>query len=118
MVRRLTREAVRLDGTRAEPYRALGAVLFEEKKQDEARARQQQTITESELSITVQGNQGKAEYQRSLQQALRAPSGRGFRVRNKLHGTFIQVTKDRQLDDQTAALLAEEQPARKERVTT
>src|SRR5262249_60588901 len=33
------------------------------------RRRQQQQLTESELSITVQGNQGKAEYQRALQQA-------------------------------------------------
>ncbi|HEX8550740.1 MAG TPA: SPFH domain-containing protein [Abditibacteriaceae bacterium] len=40
-----------------------------ELREAEARARQQQSITESELSITVQTNQGKAEYQRSLQQA-------------------------------------------------
>src|SRR5262249_23224972 len=33
------------------------------------RRRQQQQLTESELSITIQGNQGKAEYQRALQQA-------------------------------------------------
>ncbi|NTW01189.1 MAG: flotillin family protein, partial [Oscillochloris sp.] len=35
----------------------------------ESRARQQTMLTESELSITVQSNQGKAEYQRALQQA-------------------------------------------------
>jgi uncharacterized membrane protein YqiK len=40
-----------------------------ELREAEAAARQQQTITESELSITVQSNQGKAEYQRSVQQA-------------------------------------------------
>jgi uncharacterized membrane protein YqiK len=45
------------------------AVKERELREAEARARQQQTITESELSITVQGNQGKAEYQRSVQQA-------------------------------------------------
>jgi uncharacterized membrane protein YqiK len=45
------------------------AVKERELREAEARARQQQTITESELSITVQSNQGKAEYQRSVQQA-------------------------------------------------
>ena len=35
----------------------------------QARAQQQRSITESELSITVQSNQGKAEYQRAVQQA-------------------------------------------------
>ena len=35
----------------------------------QARAQQQRNITESELSITVQSNQGKAEYQRAVQQA-------------------------------------------------
>ena len=38
-------------------------------REAEARAQQQRLITESELSITVQSNQGKAEYQRALQQA-------------------------------------------------
>jgi uncharacterized membrane protein YqiK len=38
-------------------------------REAEARAEQQRNITESELSITVQTNQGKAEYQRALQQA-------------------------------------------------
>ncbi len=45
------------------------AVKERELREAEARARQQQNLTESELSITVQGNQGKAEYQRSVQQA-------------------------------------------------
>ncbi len=40
-----------------------------ELREAEARAEQQRNITESELSITVQTNQGKAEYQRALQQA-------------------------------------------------
>jgi uncharacterized membrane protein YqiK len=45
------------------------AVKERELREAEARARQQTSITESELSITVQANNGKAEYQRSLQQA-------------------------------------------------
>jgi uncharacterized membrane protein YqiK len=45
------------------------AVKERELREAEARARQQQMLTESELSITVQSNQGKAEYQRALQQA-------------------------------------------------
>ena len=45
------------------------AVKERELREAEARARQQQHLTESELSITVQSNQGKAEYQRAVQQA-------------------------------------------------
>ncbi len=45
------------------------AVKERELREAEARARQQQMLTESELSITVQSNQGKAEYQRALQQS-------------------------------------------------
>ena len=40
-----------------------------ELREAQARAEQQRSITESELSITVQSNQGKAEYQRALQQS-------------------------------------------------
>jgi uncharacterized membrane protein YqiK len=40
-----------------------------ELREAEARARTQQALTESELSITIQSNQGKADYQRSVQQA-------------------------------------------------
>ena len=40
-----------------------------ELREAQARAEQQRNITESELSITVQSNQGKAEYQRAVQQA-------------------------------------------------
>jgi uncharacterized membrane protein YqiK len=45
------------------------AVKERELREAEARARQQRTITESELGITVQMNVGKADYQRSLQLA-------------------------------------------------
>ncbi len=45
------------------------AVKERELREAEARAKQQTAITESELSISVQSNTGKAEYQRSLQQA-------------------------------------------------
>lgn len=45
------------------------SVKERELREAEARAKQQTAITESELSITVQSNTGKAEYQRSLQQA-------------------------------------------------
>ncbi|HKQ50558.1 MAG TPA: SPFH domain-containing protein [Phycisphaerae bacterium] len=45
------------------------AVKERELREAEARAKQQQNLTESEVSITVQSNQGKADYQRSLQQA-------------------------------------------------
>ncbi|MDX2118081.1 MAG: SPFH domain-containing protein [Planctomycetota bacterium] len=40
-----------------------------ELRQAEALAHQQTKLTESELAITIQTNQGKAEYQRALQQA-------------------------------------------------
>jgi len=40
-----------------------------ELREAQARAQQQTAITESELSITVQSNQGKAEFQRAVQQA-------------------------------------------------
>ncbi len=45
------------------------AVKERELREAESRAAMQGKITESELSITVQTNQGKAEFQRSLQQA-------------------------------------------------
>lgn len=45
------------------------AVKERELREAEAKARQQQQLTESELSITIQTNQGKADYQRALQQA-------------------------------------------------
>ncbi len=45
------------------------AVKERELREAESRAQMQTNITESELNITVQTNQGKAEYQRSIQQA-------------------------------------------------
>jgi uncharacterized membrane protein YqiK len=40
-----------------------------ELREAEARARTQTSLTESELGITIQANEGKAEYQRSVQKA-------------------------------------------------
>lgn len=40
-------------------------------REAEARAKQQPLLTESELSVTIQSNQGRAEYQRSVQEAAR-----------------------------------------------
>ncbi|MCG3128495.1 MAG: hypothetical protein CHACPFDD_03384 [Phycisphaerae bacterium] len=45
------------------------AVKERELREAEAKASQQQALTESEVSIRIQENQGKAEYQRALQQA-------------------------------------------------
>lgn len=45
------------------------AVKERELREAQARAEQQRNITESELSITVQTNQGKAEFMRAQQQA-------------------------------------------------
>jgi len=42
-----------------------------ELREAEARAKQQTFITESELSINIQSNEGKAEYERSRQEAAR-----------------------------------------------
>ena len=47
------------------------AMKEKELREAEARARQQTFITESELSINIQSNQGKAEYERSRQEAAR-----------------------------------------------
>jgi uncharacterized membrane protein YqiK len=45
------------------------AVKERELREAEARAKQQTVLTQSEIGIAVSANQGKAEYQRSLQQA-------------------------------------------------
>ncbi len=45
------------------------SVKERELKETEAKARQQQALTESEISIEIQSNEGKAEYQRAVQQA-------------------------------------------------
>jgi uncharacterized membrane protein YqiK len=47
----------------------MAAAKERELREAEARAEQQRKITESELSITVQSNEGKAQYQRAVQQA-------------------------------------------------
>jgi uncharacterized membrane protein YqiK len=47
----------------------VAAAKERELREAQARAEQQRNITESELSITVQTNQGKAEYQRAMQTA-------------------------------------------------
>ncbi len=47
------------------------AMKEKELREAEARAKQQTFITESELSIGIQTNQGKAEYERSRQEAAR-----------------------------------------------
>ncbi|MGE5777408.1 MAG: flotillin family protein, partial [Chloroflexota bacterium] len=45
------------------------AVKERELREAESRAQMQTNITQSELNVNVQSNQGKAEYQRSIQQA-------------------------------------------------
>ena len=45
------------------------SVKERELREAEARARAQQLLTQSEIEITVQSNNGKAEYQRAVQQA-------------------------------------------------
>jgi uncharacterized membrane protein YqiK len=47
------------------------AMKEKELREAESRAKQQTLITESELSINIQSNQGKAEYERSRQEAAR-----------------------------------------------
>lgn len=45
------------------------AIKERELREAEAKSRQQQALTESELAVAIQTNQGKADYQRALQQA-------------------------------------------------
>ena len=54
-------------------YQRQQAAAEQEKalKEAEARAAQQTLLTQSEINIDVQGNQGRAEYQRSLQEAAK-----------------------------------------------
>jgi uncharacterized membrane protein YqiK len=54
-----------------ETYAQQERAAFKERqlKEAQAKARQQQVLTESEISITIQANEGRAEYQRSMQQA-------------------------------------------------
>ncbi|MCB0105553.1 MAG: hypothetical protein KDE53_06585, partial [Caldilineaceae bacterium] len=62
--RQIAKEQVETYGRQQE-----AAVKERELREAEARAQQQAHITASELSITVQSNEGKAAYQRALQQA-------------------------------------------------
>lgn len=63
------------------------AVKERELREAEARAKQQTNITESELSITVQMNQGKADLARSQQQASQIETlARAESERTRLHG--------------------------------
>ena len=62
--RQIAKEQVETYGRQQE-----AAVKERELREAEARAEQQANITASELSITVQSNEGKAAYQRALQQA-------------------------------------------------
>lgn len=55
--------------TYAEQQRA--ATKEKELKEAESRAAQQRFLTESEINISIAGNQGKAEYQRALQDAAK-----------------------------------------------
>jgi uncharacterized membrane protein YqiK len=47
------------------------AIKERELREAESRAKQQTVITESELSISIQKNQGRAEYERAVQEASR-----------------------------------------------
>lgn len=47
------------------------ATKEKELREAESKAQQQKFLTESEINIQIQSNQGKAEYQRSLQEAAR-----------------------------------------------
>lgn len=78
------------------------AVKERELREAEARARQQQKLTESELEIVVQSNEGKARYQRSLQEAeeVRARSqAEGDRTRLLAQG---EAERERQLAEAQA----------------
>ncbi len=63
------------------------AVKERELREAESRAKQQTHITESELSITVQANQGKADFARAQQQAAQIQvMAQAERDRTRLHG--------------------------------
>jgi len=79
------------------------AVKERELREAEARARQQAAMTESEISITVQSNQGKAEYQRSIQQAaqiqaLAEAEGRKVRILADAEGGRIKAIGEAEAD--------------------
>jgi uncharacterized membrane protein YqiK len=89
------------------------AVKERELKEAQARAAQQAALTKSELDITVQTNQGKAEYQRSLQQAaqiraladavaieeqVRAYGGPKFQVTQQVMKSFADAIAEAKVD--------------------
>ena len=79
------------------------AIKERELREAEARARQQQSITESELSIKIQENQGKAEYQRALQQAAQTRAiaeAEGAKIRALAEG---EAAKTRAMGEAEAA---------------
>ena len=61
------------------------AMKEKELREAESRAKQQTFITESELSISIQTNQGKAEYERSRQEAVAHPDAGDRRGREDSH---------------------------------
>ena len=79
------------------------AVKERELREAEARAKQQSLLTESEVSIAVQSNQGKAEYQRSLQQAaqiqaLADAEGKKVRLLAEAEAARIQAVGQAEAD--------------------
>lgn len=82
------------------------AVKERELREAEARAAQQQTITESEISITVQGNRGRAELEYARQQAeqMRAVA-QAEADRTRLHAAG-EATRIRQVGEAEADRVA------------
>jgi uncharacterized membrane protein YqiK len=83
-----------------------------ELREAESRAKQQTGITESELSITVQTNQGKADYQRSLQQAAQITAmaeaeGRRVRIMAQAEADKIRAMGEAEADKATKVGIAE-----------
>jgi uncharacterized membrane protein YqiK len=88
------------------------AVKERELREAEARAKQQTVMTESEIAITVQSNQGKAEYQRSLQQAatiqaLAEAEGRKVRIMADAEAGKIKAIGEAEADKTARVGVAE-----------
>lgn len=82
------------------------AVKERELRETEARAGQQGKITESELAITVQSNQGRAEFQRSVQEAARIKTmaeAEGSRTRTLAEADAARIKQLAEADAQRAA---------------
>jgi len=74
-----------------------------ELREAESRAKQQTLMTESEIGITVQSNQGKAAYQRSLQEAaqitaLAEAEGRKVRILADAEASKIRAIGEAEAD--------------------